>query len=248
MKGRHFLGNGVLMSGNRNNARRFKKSETVFFNLGKVRKHLAATISQIFLSSKWLQRNNRDFTPERLLCKISRTGCCACLWPSRWIQNQLMRSTHRRSKNGYLTINLDVWSVAKAFDNEHGGIFGINKKMSNETTAMSSACGKSSSRKTQLFPMGDEGTLLVHVHPRVLAKWTATCLTDATHQQISNLIWLNLKSRLTSTLPRDRNPIKKHDQIQNFNILWIECIRSKRTAQGVLIKSNNSIRSLHFRC
>jgi len=81
-----------------------------------------------------------------------------------------MRSTHRRSKNGYLTINLDVWSVAKAFDNEHEGIFGINKKLSSETTAMSSACAKSSSRKTQLFPMGDEGTLLVHVHPRILAK------------------------------------------------------------------------------
>lgn len=29
---------GVLMSGNQNSARRFKKSETVFFNLGKVRK------------------------------------------------------------------------------------------------------------------------------------------------------------------------------------------------------------------
>ena len=38
MKDRHFLGNGVLMSGNQNSARRFKKSETVFFNLGKVRK------------------------------------------------------------------------------------------------------------------------------------------------------------------------------------------------------------------
>ena len=35
-------------------------------------------------------------------------------------------------KNGYLAINLDIWSVTKAFDNEHEGIFGINKpKLSN---------------------------------------------------------------------------------------------------------------------